>query len=204
MNKNISKGLYERNRRHLIQGILEEYDKLIIQINFDVINKYDDRLIVNFKMRDETGKYKENPYGEHFISYHINLEKVWDKWYNNCKLNKLEKILILLQLNKKKDLEMVAKGDEELMEMTNKLKDMSNDEEFVYGYFAKDDDTFVHDIDVKYAKEEGIKEGVKQGIEEGASQRNIEIAKNMLGMNLDIKTISQATGLTEDEIEGLK
>ena len=197
MNRNISKGLYERNRRHLIQGILEEYhNKLIIQINFDVVNKYDDRLIVNFKVRDNTGKYKENPYGEKFISYHINLEKVWDKWYNNHRLNKFEKILILLQLNKKKDLVKVAKGDEELMEMINKLEDMSNDEDFVYGYFAKDDDTFVHDIDVEYAKEEGMKEG--------ASKRNIEIAKNMLQDKAEIETIIKYTGLTEKEIEGLK
>ena len=39
---------------------------------------------------------------------------------------------------------------------------------------------------------------------EGKNERNIEIVKNMLSKNMDIKLISEITGLTEDEINSLK
>jgi len=36
------------------------------------------------------------------------------------------------------------------------------------------------------------------------TQEKIEIAKNMILKNMDIKTIFEITGLSEEEIEGLK
>ena len=44
--------------------------------------------------------------------------------------------------------------------------------------------------------DEAINKGIKQG-------KN-EIAKNMLSKNMDIKLISEITGLTEDEVNSLK
>lgn len=46
------------------------------------------------------------------------------------------------------------------------------------------------------AEEAGMRAGVKAGI--------TQVAKNMLALNLDIATIAQATGLTEQEIRALK
>ena len=40
--------------------------------------------------------------------------------------------------------------------------------------------------------------------DEGKRERNTEIAKSMLLKNIDIKTISECTGLTEEEINKLK
>ena len=41
--------------------------------------------------------------------------------------------------------------------------------------------------------------------EQGASnERAITIAKNLLGMNIPLEKIVEATGLTRDEVEGLK
>ena len=53
---------------------------------------------------------------------------------------------------------------------------------------------------VKIAREQGIEIGKEQGIE----QRNAEIASNLLKMNMSIKDIIRATGLTKEEIENLK
>ena len=53
---------------------------------------------------------------------------------------------------------------------------------------------------VKIAREQGIEIGKEQGIE----QRNVEIASNLLKMNMSIKDIIRATGLTKEEIENLK
>ena len=39
--------------------------------------------------------------------------------------------------------------------------------------------------------------------DEGKRERNIEIVKNMLSKNMDIKLISEITGLTENEINSL-
>ena len=54
--------------------------------------------------------------------------------------------------------------------------------------------------EIKYAKEEGKAEGRA----EGEHNRNIEIAKNLLGMFIPIDQIKKATGLSKEEIEKLR
>ena len=49
------------------------------------------------------------------------------------------------------------------------------------------------------AREEGREEGLKEGLNKG----KIEIAKNMLKLNIDVNIISQSTGLSVKEIEDL-
>lgn len=46
--------------------------------------------------------------------------------------------------------------------------------------------------------------GIEQGIDEGKHTKAIEIAKNLLAMDLDIESIVKATGLTSVEIENLR
>ena len=50
----------------------------------------------------------------------------------------------------------------------------------------------------------GREEGREEGRSEGERVKAIEIAKNLLSMNLDIDVIAKATGLNKDEIESLK
>ena len=57
-------------------------------------------------------------------------------------------------------------------------------------------------IDDSYQK--GKEEGKEEGRAEGMSQRSLEIARNLLSLGLPIDQITQATGLTEEEIELLK
>lgn len=52
-----------------------------------------------------------------------------------------------------------------------------------------------------YDKEWALKD---EYLREGKEQRNIEIAKNMLGKEIDIALISEVTGLSVSEIESLK
>ena len=65
-------------------------------------------------------------------------------------------------------------------------------------------------LDDRYqkGKEEGMEkgraEGKEEGRAEGMSQRSLEIARNLLSLGLPIDQITQATGLTEEEIELLK
>ena len=52
--------------------------------------------------------------------------------------------------------------------------------------------------------ERGISQGIEQGIERGANNRSIEIASRMLSNNAPLEDISLYTGLSEEEIEGLR
>lgn len=57
-------------------------------------------------------------------------------------------------------------------------------------------------------KEEGIaigkEEGIAIGKEEGKNERNLEIAKDMLAMNIDEATIIKLTGLSLEQLQQLK
>ncbi|OEJ15881.1 hypothetical protein BFL38_10500 [Brachyspira hampsonii] len=49
----------------------------------------------------------------------------------------------------------------------------------------------------------GIEEGIKQGIEEGEKNKAISIARNLKKVGIDIKIISENTGLSIEEVENL-
>lgn len=57
-------------------------------------------------------------------------------------------------------------------------------------------------------KEEGIaigkEEGIAIGKEEGKNERNLEIAKDMLAMNIDEAIVIKLTGLTLEQLQQLK
>lgn len=61
---------------------------------------------------------------------------------------------------------------------------------------------------IAIGKEEGIaigkEEGIAIGKEEGKNERNLEIAKDMLAMNIDEATIIKLTGLTVEQLQQLK
>ena len=57
---------------------------------------------------------------------------------------------------------------------------------------------------VKYNEiEDAKKEGKALGKAEGIKENTIEIVKKLLNENVDIKTISKVTGLTEEDIQKL-
>ena len=77
--------------------------------------------------------------------------------------------------------------------------DMSKDE-FILHEWEKDK----FDELVKINElESAINEGKAIGFEDGTNKRNIEIAKNMLKENIDIKTISKVTGLRVEDIQNI-
>lgn len=61
---------------------------------------------------------------------------------------------------------------------------------------------------IAIGKEEGIaigkEEGIAIGKEEGKNERNLEIAKDMLAMNIDEATVIKLTGLTLEQLQQLK
>ncbi len=61
---------------------------------------------------------------------------------------------------------------------------------------------------IKEGKEEGLKEGLeagkKEGLQVGKKEEKLETAKKMLEKGIDIKTIAEITGLTEEEIRDVR
>ena len=82
-------------------------------------------------------------------------------------------------------------------EKLNILK-MTADERNQYSYYQK---ALYNDRDELAA---AIKKGRSEGVAEGESKKAIEIAKKMLELGMDIKTIEAATSLSTSEIESLK
>ena len=58
-------------------------------------------------------------------------------------------------------------------------------------------------IGIEKGKLEGEKIGIEKGKAEGANEKAIEVAKKMLSMGLSIEQISEATGLSIDDLRKL-
>ncbi len=203
MNKGYYKSLTHKNNMYiyrLILGSIKEkeeyidYDKMIIQVNFDVKWKFRDKLITKFEMIEkETGK-KRCDYIESNdpIIYHVNLSKIKDMYYNKDKLNTFEMELALMILDNKKELKKVSEGDDVMDKVNEKICKLSDDE-ILQGIYVKEEmDSWMKKVDLKYAKEEGKKEA------------NMETARKLLKKGMEIKDIIDITGITEEQIEILR
>ena len=77
---------------------------------------------------------------------------------------------------------------------------MSKDEMILHAWEKDKWDEYIKNNELEDAKQEGIEQGKNIGIKE----KEIEIAKNLLGMKMSIEDISKATGLTLKNIQKLQ
>ena len=130
------------------------------------------------------------------IIYHVNLSKIKDMYYNKDKLNTFERELALMILDNKKELKEVSEGDDVMDKVNEKICKLSDDE-ILQGIYVKEEmDSWMKKLDLKYAKEEGIKEG--------KNEANMETARKLLKENVSIDVIIKTTGITEKQIEILR
>lgn len=174
----------------LKQGKVETKD--IYQVNFDKRNEYD-RLIITFIMRDEKNEYTSE---DNYKRVHINLSKASEKYYNKEELTRLEKILVMLVLESKKELQALSKGDEELMGIEKIIEALNDDGGNPYAYNGKKMDEAIYEYDMECAK----KEGLKQGLEQGSKEKAIAIAKNLLSSGMKKSEIAKIMELSEEEL----
>ncbi len=234
MNKYYYEGLVDRNHEYISkirEALIKEGDdysylKKVIQINFDDYNIYkpDKRAIIKFEMMDETG-IKE---GVNIESYHVILPNVKEKYYNEGIKDGIIGKLVIMMMEDSKELEKIIKENMELRPVGKKIMELSKDEEMQGWYDEEEHQRKVRNSiistgirkgwnkAVKEGKEQGLKEGIKQGIKQGKTQGikegikegieegKKEIAINMLNKNMDVKTISEVTGLSKEEIIKLK
>ena len=67
---------------------------------------------------------------------------------------------------------------------------------------------YANEVGKEEGRREGLKEGREegriQGIKEGERKKQLEIAKELLNLKIDISDIIKATGLSKEEIDNLK
>ena len=161
--------------------------------------------------------FKEEDYGElidelgDYMIHVKNIAYYHDLYYNKHeKLNNSEMWLLLFSAKSYSELYKLAHkvmNKEDASEFMEEMEKLNNDDFVLSEWEQRQLDQMVRDNELKYAKEEAIKEGIKEGrkegIKEGEEQNRIEIAKEMIKDNVNIKTIAKYTHLTVETIQKL-
>ena len=94
-----------------------------------------------------------------------------------------------------------------MTKVIEEYKRFTSDDKLMRAYDARDAFLLGQKMMLNREREEGFEEGMEKGIEEGRLEgerdKSILIAKNLKKAGLDIKFISENTGLTIKEIEKL-
>ena len=161
----------------------------VILISFDNYDAFNtDKGVLCFKIRDESGNIETNIY----TSYHIILDKKVNREYNNSEIKELVDFLNTTDLE---ELKNKYEGNEEIMACVRRVEELREDPDFVRYYDYEES----HKQDLEASYDTGLEQGVKQG----SKQKELEIAKKLLNQNISVEVISEATGLTVEEIKAL-
>ena len=115
--------------------------------------------------------------------------------YDEC--SKIDKRLWLFGTNSFHEMESVLDDDNRII--IEELRRLRMNNEFIDEYDYEN----VQRKLMNSNRNEGYKEGFEVGITQGISQRNIEIAKNLLNQGVELNVISKATSLTIQELNDL-
>ena len=199
MNSEYFDGLLIRNQAYLgkIEGeslnASEDYSNMqrFLQVNFnDFIHFKSDSPILEFVYTDIVNGEIET---ENLKKYHISLPKLEKKYYNGDKLSKLEKALLILKLDKIKDLEEISKGEDDLMEAVERIKDATFDINTIGLYDAE--------LDRKWKEEAKIAYYNKIAKEDGREEEQSSIITNMLNNGITPIKITEMTGISLEKIK---
>ena len=93
----------------------------------------------------------------------------------------------------------MSEQNEQIQKAKKVLEEISNDKR--ERYLAELRQKYI--MDQKAIEDAWYDKGVKVGIQQGVQQITVEIAKKMREQKIDIKIISQITGLSKEEIMDL-
>ena len=210
VNTNYYKDLHRRNASYIFSKYSEEvkmgenyYDmKHFIQINFTSNLSKKKPLVSKYELIDEKTLDK---FVDNLTIFEYNVDRIKDSYIYEG--NKEYKFIAALDCDKE-ELKEICKGDKIMEKFEEKVNELNNDSNFTTFLTEEEDMRKLRNTWIHYYKEEGLElgkaEGLAQGKAEGKAEGIAEVAKNMLKKEMDIKTISEITGLTEKEIEALK
>ena len=194
-------GLIERNDAYLgkVKNDLirraKSYASMpkVIQININNFYCFlSKENLLDFKSRDKHGIIESDKWGK----IYVNLKLIREKYDRGLNLSKLEKELLILTLTKVDEIERIAKGDVELMEVAKELKNLSYDIDTIGLYDEEEERKRIENTKLITAEEKGVEIGIKQG----SSNEKKSIAKSMLAKKMDIPLISEITGLSKSQV----
>ena len=198
MNSKYYEWLFMRNDAYLgkIEGESlnsgNDYSTLysFLQINLNNFTYFKDNdSTLEFVYTDKKSKQIET---EKVKKYHISLPKLAKKYYNGARLSKLEKALLILKVDKINDLEKLGKGDNDLKEAVERIKEASLDINTIGLYDA--------DLERKRI-ENGIRSiSFKAGIE----QERVSIISAMLNNGMSQEEVTRMTGIPIKEVKAIK
>ncbi|MNW25495.1 PD-(D/E)XK nuclease family transposase [compost metagenome] len=112
--------------------------------------------------------------------------------------------LLFLKGTDKSNWEVLQMNEPTLKKAMTTLEFLSQDREARRRYEERQ--KFLHDeaSALEWAAEKGMAQGMAQGIAQGERNKALQIARNLLSMEMEIKAIAQASGLTEKEVIELK
>ena len=112
-----------------------------------------------------------------------------------------------LKFFKGEDMSVLLKENTIFEEVKEKSESFIHNDPLIDTYRKKEIDEYFHqemmNIELSKAEEAGIKKGIEQGIEQGERNKAILIAEKLKKSGLDNTFISEATGLSLEEIEKL-
>lgn len=205
-----------------IRGQLQSGDKyedlkdviMINVLNFNIFDNIDD---VHTIWRLRADKHQELGPLKGLEVHFFELEKF--RKSNPDLHDKLNQWLVLIDTENEKWLEVAMSENKKIKEAKDKVDDfMSEDEarilvelrekwELDYNSSISDAKRIGIEKGLAEGRAEGLEKGRAEGLEKGRAElekERKEIARNLLTMNMDIKQIAKATGLTEEEILKLK
>ena len=163
----------------------EEYKKVIL-VNIDSFNHFKVKEpILTFTTRCKELEEHELVILGSIINTNYNIDKDVRKFgeFLNSKLTIEE-------------LKVKYEGDEEYMDIARKVEQFMKDNNLVQYY----------DLEAshKFEVEDSFNTGKNEGKKEERITRSMEIAKNLLNLNIDLSTIMKSTGLSKQEIMRLQ
>ena len=187
-----------------------KYSKLrpVISINLidDILfDKTDNRMHTCYLLKEKnTNKILTDHIQMHYVEI--------PKFDENANINKeLKNWILFLKSNKEEDMSQLLKEDTIFEKAIKKYNYFTDNEDLLNEYDRREAYlVYQHSLMRDFKEEgklEGIKEGIKEGIEkgklEGIKENSYTIAKNLKKSGLDVKFISENTGLSLEEVEKL-
>ena len=102
------------------------------------------------------------------------------------------------------ELKSLGKDDEVVEQYQKKVSELNHNPNFINTITKERERVLMHNTALELAYENGEATGINIGISQGEKQKQLEIAKNLITIGLSDKQISDATGLSVQEIEKLK
>ena len=210
LNNNYSEEIKIRNLHYIFKLASENTERgnkykvghSIIQVNLNFYNSKYEKSI--YTLYDKINKIELTDY---IKIYNVGIDKYIKNYYNNDKkFTKGEEALIMLDLDKKELEELSEKSD--IVDKYKKEVIKANNDQFVVDWISREEEQKQYE-EVMYEKGitqgviQGKQQGIKEGISQGIEKANMENAKKMLELNMDLETISKITNLTIEQIKNL-